>query len=337
MARTPQRPPARAAARTAPARAAAPAPQARPPRVAPAQPAPEPRQPRAAAPAAARAPAPARAAPAQPHNRAVATTDQTATQVPAFLADYINEDAGKGTSTAQADNLVPMIMVLQPLSPECLETSDKFIEHARPGDIMLKGLVDPIIQGNEGVLFQPCAFFKKIVEWIPRQQGGGFVAQHDFTDDWVERLRLQRVPDPQNPNRVRFMKNNHEFIETRYHAGAAYLDNQRIPYVIPFTSTGHTVSRDWMFKMNQTVTQSGEKPPTFAKLYSLRTKSKTNAQGTWYLLDISDAGYVQSVEDYEFGRTIYQAFESGALVADAAQAETGDHEGMAGQGDDNTM
>jgi hypothetical protein len=37
---------------------------------------------------------------------------------PAFLADRIKADAGKGVSSSQADNIVPLIYILQALSPQ---------------------------------------------------------------------------------------------------------------------------------------------------------------------------------------------------------------------------
>src|SRR6202035_3091033 len=57
---------------------------------------------------------------------------------PAALADRMKADAGRGVSTAQEDNQVPLIYVLQPLSPQVDKRSEQYVEGAEPGDLWLR-------------------------------------------------------------------------------------------------------------------------------------------------------------------------------------------------------
>jgi hypothetical protein len=227
--------------------------------------------------------------------------------LPAELFDMAAQDAGKGVSTAQEDNMVPLVYVLQALSPQCNKRNGAYIEGAEPGAILLKNAPKPIVNGEEGMTFQPCAFFKRWVEWVPRESGGGIVASHvDMPSD------AKKVTDAKNPTKVKFVRpNGNELIETRYHAGFAHTDSGPLPYVIPFTSSGHTVSRNWMFMMGSKQV-NGKRMPSWASLYRLTTIERTNAAGTWFQFKISDAGWVKGRVDYDMGKQLHEAFETGA-------------------------
>lgn len=234
--------------------------------------------------------------------------------VPEFVQP---SDAGKGTSQAQEDNLVPLIYILQALSPAVNKRKPEYIEGAEAGDIWLRNASQQLVKGEDGILFQPCFFSKDFVEWVPRDSGGGFVGRHQEMPDDVK-----REEDKKNPNKVHFFRpNGNEVIETRYHVGYVHLESgARLPYVIPMASSGHTVSRQWMFMMNSIQIANGI-APSFSRLYRLKTKERTNTQGTWFTWDITDEGWVQSPEDYAKGRALEVAFSDGAKAMETPVAD----------------
>lgn len=261
---------------------------------------------------------------------------------PAELAGMVEEDAGKGVSTRQEDNIVPMIYILQAQSPQCMRGQPAYIPGAGAGMLWLKGQEDEdaFVDGEDGALFQPCSFWTNYVEWVPRDEGGGggqgYVAQHDLLEGETEeqllaRLNIVERDDPKNPGGRKlwgFRDNNHILIHTRYHAGyvVAWHDLPPLPFVIPFSSTGHTVSREWMMKMNNQFVKNSKgvmvKAPSWAKLYRLRTKMRTNKVGSWYQMTVADGGWVQTADDYERGRALHMAFASGEKTAEAPQQNT---------------
>lgn len=236
---------------------------------------------------------------------------------PSALAARMSEDAGRGVSKASEDNLVSLVYVLQSSSPQVNERNEAYVAGAKPGHLWLRASADPIVDGEEGMLFQPCFFSKDWVEWVPRDAGGGFVARHESLPEDAERLQEDGT------NKVRHvMPNGNEVVETRYHMGLVHRDGTApTPYVIPFSSTGHTVSRQWMFMMNQKQIEGGKTPPSFALLYRLRTKLRSNKAGKWFVIDVQDAGFVQTVEAYEAGRALCAAFEKNALRPEAPVAD----------------
>lgn len=268
----------------------------------------------------------------------VATTPSN--QVPDFLRDQVKQDAGHGVSTKAEDSLVPLIYILDAKSPQCDQNDPRYIPGARAGAIWLRNFSDPIIDGNTGFLFQPCYFSKDWVEWVPRERGGGFVGRFPWNDEteFGQPAVAEQKPHPENPKKMRWMlPNGNEVKETRYHSGYVILEDGRpLPFVIPLSSTGHTVSRNWMFTMMSKRTETGEIIPSYACLYRLTTRQRSNVQGKWYSFEVSDQGFVKSTPDYERGKALFKAFETGEKMADAEDATASDGS-AAPAGADDTM
>jgi hypothetical protein len=255
--------------------------------------------------------------PAKTEQTALATTQDPA--VPAFLGDKVAQDAGKGVSTLAEDNLVPLIYILQAQSPQCNKRSPDYVEDAESGSIWLRNSGLPAINGEDGMLFQPCFFQKDWVEWIPRGQGGGYVGRHQEKPSEA----VEKNIDPQNPDKMAWvLPNGNTVVETRYHIGYVFLEGGRkMPYVIPMSSSAHTASRGWMFLMNSRMVGDA-KAPSWAGLYRLKTKEKTNKSGTWFTWDITDAGWVQTEQDYIQGAELHESFAIGERQI-AAEEDTG--------------
>jgi hypothetical protein len=245
---------------------------------------------------------------------------KTSALPPAELESAMAKYAGAGVSKAQDDNLVPLIYVLQPLSPQIDKRDDKYVEGAEPADIWLRNAATPIVKGEEGIAFQHCFFSIDWVEWVPRDKGGGFVARHKTIPE-----DAKKTADPQNPNRVRYVRpNGNEVIQTRYHVGYALVKNAvPLPYVIPMSSSGHTVSREWMFRMNQKSLADGSTAPAFGFIYRLRTRRRTNQLGSWFVWDVSDERWA-TLEEIKRGASLFEAFSSGEKQVEAETVSTDD-------------
>ena len=240
--------------------------------------------------------------------------------LPSFLADLAKEDSGKGVSRDQSDNIVPLIYVLQALSPQCNKRGPDYIEGAEDGAIWLRNSSEGVVSGEDGILFQPCYFQKDWVEWVPRAAGGGFAGRHDEKPGEA----VEKSLDPEKPDRLSWvLPNGNTVMETRYHIGYVHLpDGRRLPYVIPMSSSAHTVSRGWMFLMNSKSSDGGKTvAPAWMALYRLRTKAKTKNGFNWSLWDVSDAGWIQSADDYTRGLALYNSFEGGEKIVEAPASQ----------------
>jgi hypothetical protein len=77
----------------------------------------------------------------------------------------------------------PRIKVLQAISPECEKGHDRFISGSEAGQLLLEGSVPRLVDGDDGVVVVPLAVRKRFAEYIPRKQGGGFVASYDTREE----------------------------------------------------------------------------------------------------------------------------------------------------------
>lgn len=228
--------------------------------------------------------------------------------LPDYLQNTMLEDAGKGVSHAQEDNIVPLIYILQSASPVLKKSSPTYVEGAAAGDIWLRNSAqEPVIEGDKGILFQPCHFEKVWIEWRPNK--GGFAGSHRTKPaDAQQKTKLHEGREVSYWER----HNGNEIVETRQMAG--YANGQ--PYVIPFSSTGHTVARSWMQLLNQQIIPGSNKvAPSWAKCYKLTTVERSNNQGSWFVFKVEDAGWVSSMDEYNKGKTLHDAFDSGTKAA----------------------
>lgn len=253
---------------------------------------------------------------------------------PELLA-RMKSDQGGGLSKDQADNLVPLIYLLQPLSPQCMKGDPARIEGAEAGDIWLRNAENPIVKGEEGMLFQPCFFYKDLVEWMPDR--GGFAGRHDIScmpgknKGWTGSLSdVKEIVDDDEPNaRPRYIRssNNNEIVETRYFVGNVYFEDGRSPlsYVIPLSSTGHSFGKTWMFLQNsQTQPDGSLNDKSWVFIYRLTTTMKQNTKGSWYMYGVQKERMVSNMDEYERGFNLHLAFASGDKRIDDEMMERGD-------------
>lgn len=266
--------------------------------------------------------------------------------MPDYLVALASEDMGKGVSTNQADNIVPLIYVIQPLSPQVDPGAPEYIEGARPGSIWVRNYSTPMVPGDIGILVQPCHFSKDWVEWVPRGRGGGYAGrfknrQADAEDAMRRPSKLDLGPprgvmqplgeidvgedipdndealfttDPRTRQKVWFLATGNELVLTRNHVVRVHFaPGIALPYVIPLRGTGHIVSKEWMGKMLVKRSPRGELLPSWCCLYRLTTRQKTNVHGKWYQFQVQDAGYVDAA-GYVDGKALYDAFETGEKV-----------------------
>jgi hypothetical protein len=273
-------------------------------------------------------------------------TQLTTTAVDPDLERMIEADAGKGVSTSQADNLVPLIYILQPLSPQVLQ-GNAHIDGAHAGDIWLKNAPEPVTSGADGIWFQPCVMYQKWTEWVPRDKGGGFMGSYDFHG--YDKLPAGAERDLKVTSRPRFWfpRSGHELIDTRYEAGLAWQHGDALPYVIPFKSTGHAVSRGWMTKRVNQRRKDGTIWPSWSFLYKLTTVQRQNNLGSWYVFEVgSPQSYLPGykwdsslglkvvggdyLRAYKMGQQLAAAFESGLKVHEEEDATVGAPDAGAG-------
>jgi hypothetical protein len=260
------------------------------------------------------------------------------------LRDRIKQDAGLGVSTKASDNLVPLLQVLQPLSPQVMAKGQQQIKGASPGDFLAKTLPEPVMDGEEGFYFQPVGMYQEWVEWVPRGQGGGFVARHEYNGGSPPKGAKEKSRDPNSRKPQSYSMGKNDLIDTRYVPGYMWADGQATPFVIPFTSTGHAVARGWMTKQTH-LQYDGAMLPAFAAVYHLTTKGAKNNLGEWFKIEIgppiplidmetdtpnpeAEAIVGDCTKAYEMGKALNTAFKKDEMQAGFERREDAEEASM---------
>jgi hypothetical protein len=229
--------------------------------------------------------------------------------VPDELLEYAKRDANCGVSFDPADRLMPFLRVLQSNSPMCSKRDPAFVEGAEPGHFFLRGALDPIRNGETGIIVQVCAMERQWVEFRPSR--GGFVASHAeppgdaVKDDIYEDGRTKTV--------LMRSTNKHIIQDTR----ALFILVEGSPFVLGCTSTMHTFAKELNGDMrNRLHPETGQVLPSFLHKYKLVTTPVSNALGRWFGLRFAYVGPTSPTE-YIAGRQLHQVVMNGRARVEA--------------------
>lgn len=207
--------------------------------------------------------------------------------MPAEMMGDLAEFAGAGVSDRQEDFVLPFLMIAQANSPQLKkQQTDKFIPGLEAGDIF-NTATRQFWKGEEGVSVVQSHFQKALVEWILRDEGGGYVATYDIDADVKKQARWGG-----EDNRFLLLPNGHQLVDTSYHFVTLAEDCSAA--VIGMTSTSLACSRTWQTIMKEVKvgTPNGlVVAPCFSRVYRLRTAYKTKDTNSWFVFTVSDEGW----------------------------------------------
>lgn len=248
------------------------------------------------------------------------------TQLPAAFT-YDSDDVGAGFEDVGRDEfLIPFLRVLQPMSPQVMPVQAGGLKDAKAGQIF-NGATNELFDGEEGIDFIPCSRAHNYVEFINRDEGGGFVTARAVDDPLVVTLQREqgafgklKTPD------------GHDLIETFYLYGIVLPKGQAPARVV----IGFTSSQIKKYKMFVTralgikypdATGMLRNPPIYGHAWHLSTTFEQNAQGSWYgwrlepaTEDVAEARLAVSDQRFQEAKTFYKMLAEGAVKADYAKA-----------------
>jgi hypothetical protein len=240
------------------------------------------------------------------------------------LYEGYEADRGAGFENQTAEDIsVPFIEVLQSNSPEA-----QVEDGPRPGTFINR-TTGEIFSGKDGVAFIPAVTSHVVVEWVPRDKGGGIVATHELDSDLVKQVRatqpLGKYVHPTNGN---------DLIETFYVYGVFVPPDGSGPHpaVIAFSSTRIKPYKDWMFRARSIVISlpNGRKLtklPLFSHRYRLTTVQAENTKGKWHTVvvrfdgDNAEAARIAPNDElYIYAKQLCDDVNAGRKQADIANA-----------------
>ena len=190
---------------------------------------------------------------------------------------------GTGLEEASADDYaIPFLRVLQSMSPQLKKSDGKYIQGAEEGNLF-NTVTEAVYDGTEGVLIIPCAYKKKFIEWIPRENGGGLV------DDTHPATILKQCT---KDDKGRFiLENGNQIAETaEYYCIVAQDESAPEQVLLSLTSSQLGFSRRWNTMLNNARVQNAKgetvPAPMFSYMYNLTTIPQSNDQYSWMGLSV---------------------------------------------------
>lgn len=248
-------------------------------------------------------------------NAIATTTDEAdAFELAAEMRDMVEADAGVGSENVTANDIsIPYLSIIQKGSPEFDADDAQYIPEAKPG-MIFQNVNKYLWPKDEGVQVVNCAYDRKIIEWIPRESGGGLVAVHELNTP----LMKETTP---NDKKVPTLSNGHNLIDTSTHF-VLYKNwfDMWEPAIISMKSTAQKKSRLWnALIMQQFIPGTRRSAPRWLFKWTLTTVLETKEVNNWYNWDVEKSGVVD-VELYNRAKSLNEQFKAGALNADAAAA-----------------
>lgn len=253
--------------------------------------------------------------------------------LPADIRRLAEENTGLGVSHRPEDNVVPLIYLLQSNSPQTQKGHEKYIKGAVGGSIWLRNeaVEESIIDGEEGMLFQPVMLQVCWVEWLPNR--GGFVARHLHRPEVAELKDVER--DDGTVAQAWMMPNGNVVNESREYPGLVHVEGRDLlPYTLLMGGSNLGVAKRWMtFMGKEHVTVDGEDIGKIAdlhwNLYRLTTILRTRDKFSWNMYDFVKEGQIIDLFKPDvarkylmIGKALHEAFTQGIKQSAAMESET---------------
>lgn len=210
--------------------------------------------------------------------------------------DYAGDEGGGFENQSMADRKLPMLVILQSNSPQVVESKGK----------LWAGMIYNTVtkEAVEEVFLVPAVTDQCVLQFVPRDDGGGFRGRHAPNAKIVveaiaknDGKAVGKVPLPQpNDPKTGKPQPTHELVETFEVYAITYKGNDVTGFcVIPFSSTKIKVYKGWNTQLAMFAPKLGDKQtkpgeiPMFAHRVKMTSVSETNAKGQFMVPVLSPA------------------------------------------------
>lgn len=238
----------------------------------------------------------------------------------------VGADSGAGMEGADKDSYaIPFLRVLQKLSPQCDEANAAFIDGAKAG-MLYNSVTGKVYDGKEGVIFLPCAFQRRFLQWGARgTDNDGYHGEH--TPAKVAQMReagtivalegrLYLADDKGDASE----KRSDRFVDTRSHFGLLVEeDGSASAVLLALSSTQIKKSKQLMSMLHSAKVKTADgmvTPPTWMNRIRITTLAESNDQGSWHGVKFTPEGFIQEQPLYEAGKAFHESVAEGQTRAD---------------------
>ena len=221
--------------------------------------------------------------------------------------------AGGGLEEVTSEDVqIPFLRVLQALSPQIKKSDPAYIKGSEQGGIF-NTVTKKFWNGDDGVIVIPTYFQKKLLEFVPRSEGGGFVGE----------INPKNLPKIVKENGMEMLENGNELVRTAQHYVKIVHDDGNLENaIVDMKKTQLKKSREWvsimgMFKYPKEAGQNlvGKTMDSWYNMFRLTTVEESNDKGSWYTWKIVHEKQVDKIEYVNESKSLHSSLSSGELTA----------------------
>ena len=221
--------------------------------------------------------------------------------------------AGGGLEEVTSEDVqIPFLRVLQALSPQIKKSDPAYIKGSEQGGIF-NTVTKKFWNGDDGVIVIPTYFQKKLLEFVPRSEGGGFVGE----------INPKNLPKIVKENGMEMLENGNELVRTAQHYVKIVHDDGTLENaIVDMKKTQLKKSRQWvsimgMFKYPKEAGQNlvGKTMDSWYNMFRLTTVEESNDKGSWYTWKIVHEKQVDKIEYVNESKSLHSSLSSGELTA----------------------
>jgi hypothetical protein len=250
---------------------------------------------------------------------AVAVAEKSA---PLAVISEINYEqfAGMGLEDIKATDLsIPFLRILAQLSPQVNKRDGAYVQGAEAGDIY-HTVSSTVFKGDVGVRVVPCYMSNRLVEWKPREKGGGYVQSYNGEDPIA---KLARRDD----RGTLILPNGNTLVNTLQFFVLLLTEEGPQRCIIAMSGSQVTTGKKW----NTTIkSQTGRRADgslyemaIFSNVYQLTSAPQQNDKGSWFGWKILREGLVADREILVMGAEFSKAIRAGEITV--KEDEGNDH------------
>lgn len=227
-------------------------------------------------------------------------------------------DSGGGMEHTDRDSFaIPFLRVLQKISPQCDEADAAYIEGAK-GGMLLNTVTGKLY---DEVIFLPCAYQRRFIQWAPRGGDGGY--RGEWLQDDVARMRASGEVTEEDGKL--FLgeaneKKSDRLVDTRSHYGLVIdpEDGSVTQVILSLSSTQIKKSKQLMSMLSSARVKTKDgliTPPTWMNRVRITTVLESNDQGSWYGVKFEADGFLTDAELYAAGKSFHDTVMAGEARA----------------------
>jgi hypothetical protein len=180
---------------------------------------------------------------------------------------------------------IPRIAIIEKLSPELEEDKPEYIPTAKPGMLVNK-VMGEVYTDNIQVI--PVLRRRVYLEWVPRNQGGGFVAEHNVADG--AELMKSTLRSEKNVDILPSGNELHNVLEFYVLASGDQGETWE-PAIISMSRTRMAEGKKWNMRIDS-FSRGGTKITPLAQVYDLCTAKRDNPEGVSYVYKVGTAQFL---------------------------------------------